>query len=179
MGSPKALLVFEGETFLDRLTRVFSEYCSPVVVVVGAGASRIREGAAHPERAVFVENPDYPLGQLSSMQAGLRAVPSGGDGVLFTLVDHPNVQRGTIEALLAHRDALLAIPRHDGRRGHPVYFSDALRSEFLALPPDGSAKTVVNRHAGEIRYLDVNDAGVLSDIDDPAAYERMLRTANL
>ncbi len=34
MGSPKALLDFHGETFLDRLIFLFSARCYPVVVAV-------------------------------------------------------------------------------------------------------------------------------------------------
>src|SRR6266568_9539554 len=100
MGSPKALLEFRGETFLDRLIDTFSEFCSPVVVVLGCEAERIRRGVRRPERAWFADNAAYHLGQLSSMQCGLRVIPQTADGVLFTLVDHPNVQPSTIAALL-------------------------------------------------------------------------------
>ena len=40
MGSPKALLEYRGETFLDRLTRIFAAHCDPVIVVLGAGRRR-------------------------------------------------------------------------------------------------------------------------------------------
>ncbi len=39
MGSPKALLRLQDETFLDRLIRLFSGVCEPVVVVVGDHAA--------------------------------------------------------------------------------------------------------------------------------------------
>ena len=43
MGTPKALLDLRGETFLNRLIRVFAASCDPVVVVVGwAWAWRVR-----------------------------------------------------------------------------------------------------------------------------------------
>ena len=176
MGSPKALLDFRGETFLDRLIAVFSQFCAPVVVVVGHDAAQIQSGVKNPERVVFAENKDYRLGQFSSMQCGLRAVPECAGGVLFTLVDHPNVRPSTVEALLDH-PALLAIPSFQGRRGHPIYFHHDLIAEFLALPPDSQAKLVVNRHTADIRYAEVDDPGILSDIDDPAAYRRLLETA--
>jgi molybdenum cofactor cytidylyltransferase len=87
------------------------------------------------------------------------------------------VRNATIEALLAAPAPLLAIPRFQGRRGHPIYFSRELAAEFAALPPDSSAKLVVNRHAGAVRYVDVDDPGILDDVDDPAAYRRLLETA--
>jgi molybdenum cofactor cytidylyltransferase len=177
MGSPKALLDFRGETFLDRLIRVFSEVCSPVVVVVGSDADKIRSGARLANRAIFAENADYRLGQLSSMQCGLRAMPQNIDGVVFTLVDHPRVHPSTLADLLAPPRPLLAIPRCQGRRGHPIYFGAPLAAEFLSLPPDSQAKAVVARHLDSARWLDVDDPGILDDVDDPAAYRRLLETA--
>ena len=176
MGSPKALLEYQGQTFLDRLIAVFARFCDPVVVVLGCDAVRIRAGLRNSGSAVIVHNPDYLLGQLSSMQRGLRALPPGIEGVLFTLVDHPNVAASTIEALLAPPRASLAIPRFNGRRGHPIYFSAALIPEFLALPLDSQAKTVISSHADRIRYVDAGDPGIVDDVDDPAAYRRLLET---
>ena len=124
-------------------------------------------------------NPDYQRGQTSSMQCGLRAVPADAEGVLFTLVDHPAVAPATLDALLAGSDRrsapgpLVRVPRYQGRRGHPIWFSRELIAEFLALPEDGAARDVVRSHAAQTEFLDVDDAGILADIDDPAAYGRL------
>ncbi|HWB96469.1 MAG TPA: nucleotidyltransferase family protein [Bryobacteraceae bacterium] len=174
MGYPKALLEWHGETFLDHLIGLLEAHCSPVVVVLGAGAEEIRARTRRP--ASFVWNADYRAGQTSSLQCGLRAVPEGAAGVLFTLVDHPNVQDGTVAELLrwGSRPApLLRVPRYRGRRGHPVFFSRALFPEFLALPQQGAARDVVHAHAGETEYVDVTDAGILDDVDDPETYRRL------
>ncbi|MGH9720658.1 MAG: nucleotidyltransferase family protein [Bryobacteraceae bacterium] len=178
MGSPKALLEFRGELFLDRLTRLLAEVSDPVVVVLGHDAAAVRRGARHPERAVFVENPEYRRGQLTSMQAGLRAMPAGIDGVMFTLVDHPNLDPATLRSLLGAQlddeTAPLAIPTWQGRRGHPIFFRASLIDEFLALEPDSQAKAVVDRHRDRIRYVEAASGGVLDDIDDPGAYRRLI-----
>jgi molybdenum cofactor cytidylyltransferase len=176
MGSAKALLEFRGETFLDRLIGCLSLECSPVIVVLGHEPDVIRAGVRSPAKAVFVLNPDYQRGQLSSMQCGLRAVPANADGVVFTPVDHPNVEPATVATLVAS-GARIAIPQYLGRHGHPVLFARSLIAEFLALPPDSQAREVTHRHAGEIRYVDVADAGILDDIDDPEAYHRLLQSA--
>jgi len=173
MGSPKALLQYRGETFLDTLCGLFAARCAPVIVVLGAAAAEIRARALSP--AIFVVNHDYQSGQTSSMQCGLRAVPPDSEGVLFTLVDHPAVTPGTIDALLAGRsNALLRVPRCQGRRGHPIWISPTLIPEFLALPKDGAARDVVRRHAAETEFIDVNDPGILADIDDPEAYRSLI-----
>jgi CTP:molybdopterin cytidylyltransferase MocA len=174
MGTPKALLAFRDETFLDRLIGMFARRCDPVIVVLGAGAQDIRAAAARPAR--FVINREYLRGQTSSMQCGLRAVPSDSSGVLFTLVDHPAVADSTIDALVAPANErwLVRVPRFRGKRGHPVWFSPALIPEFLALGDGGAAREVVHAHDDETEYLDVEDSGVIADIDDPAAYRELL-----
>jgi molybdenum cofactor cytidylyltransferase len=184
MGSPKALLRYHGQTFLDTLISLFAPLCSPVIVVLGANADEIRNGLSWnnapnnaPEaasRATFVINPDYLTGQTSSMQCGLRAVPASAEGILFTLADHPAVAASTIYALAAQPRPLIRVPRFEGRRGHPVWFSRALIAEFLALPAHGAARDVVYSHVDETEYLDVNDRGVVADIDDPAAYRALI-----
>ena len=145
-------------------------------MVLGAHSDRIRERTLRP--ATFVINPDYQRGQTSSMQCGLRAVPPDAEGVLFTLVDHPAVAPATLDALLAEpapRDPrpLVRVPRHAGRRGHPIWFSRDLIAEFLALPENGAAREIVRSHAAQTEFLDVDDAGILADIDDAAAYGRL------
>jgi molybdenum cofactor cytidylyltransferase len=145
-----------------------------VIVVLGHEPEVIRAGVRSPLQAVFVLNTEYQRGQFSSMQCGLRAVPADADGVVFTPVDHPNVEEATVAKLIAS-GALIAIPQYLGRHGHPVLFSGPLISEFLALPADSQAPAVTHRHANEIRYIDVADAGILDDIDDPEAYHRLLQ----
>jgi molybdenum cofactor cytidylyltransferase len=172
MGTPKALLDYRGETFLDRLIRVLGGVCDPVIVTLGYQAAQIRAGAHG--RARFVVNPDPSRGQLSSLQTALAEVPTDAEGFLFVPVDcpaaEPETVRAIVEAFHSDETPLLVIPCFEGRRGHPVCASRALVPEFLALPPEGQAKEVVHRHAKRTVYLDTSDAGVVSDIDDPEAY---------
>jgi molybdenum cofactor cytidylyltransferase len=171
MGFPKALLQYREETFLDTLIGLFAVRCDPVIVVLGAGAQDIRARVARP--AAFAVNPRWHLGQTTSMQCGLRAVPADAEGVLFTLVDHPAVSPATIDALLNGKRPLVRVPRFGNRRGHPIWFSRELIAEFLALPETGAARDVVRGHAAETEFLDVDDPGILADIDDAEAYRRL------
>jgi len=171
MGFPKAMLRYREESFLDTLIGLFAPFCAPVIVVLGANADRIRESTTR--EATFVVNPDYPRGMTTSLQCGLRALPPQAESVLFTLVDHPAVSTTTIKSLLAAPEPLLRVPRHGGRRGHPIWFSRELVPEFLAIPETGAARDVVRAHAADTQVLDLDDAGILADIDDPVAYGRL------
>ena len=175
MGFPKALLSYRNETFLDSIYARFAKRCCPVIVVLGAHADRIRTSTSVP--ADFVVNERYLSGQTSSMQCGLRAVPAGVDGVLFTLVDHPAVSPSTIDALIDGQESsgatLLRVPRYQGKRGHPIWLCSALIPEFLALPEQGAARDIVRSHSAQTEFLDVDDPGILADIDDPEAYRQL------
>jgi molybdenum cofactor cytidylyltransferase len=183
MGSPKALLRYRGETFLDNLIGLLAPRSASVIVVLGAGAEAIRAGTLRPAR--FVVNPNWPAGMTTSLQCGLRAVPAEAGGVLFTLVDHPAVSPATVDALLAQPypagetacSTLIRVPRYDGRRGHPIWFSSQLIPEFLALPETGAARDVVRRYAAATEFLDTGDPGILADIDDAEAYRKLTGAA--
>ena len=68
----------------------------------------------------------------------------------------------------------MRVPRCHGRRGHPIWFSRGLIAEFLALPETGAARDVVHRHAAQTEFLDVDDPGIVADIDDPEAYRGLI-----
>lgn len=179
MGSPKALLEYQGETFVNRLVRVLSSVCDRVIVVVGYHAAEI---GGRVQGATVVVNPDPSRGQLSSLQTGLRAAPEDAEAVLFTPVDSPSVEAPTIARVVEafrsrDENTLLVIPRFHGKRGHPVCAAREVIAEFLDLPATGRAKEIVNRHEARTLYLEVDDPGVLADIDDPEAYRKLAGSA--
>ena len=162
MGTPKALLDYRGETFVGRLTRVLGACSQPVVVVLGYHADVIRPQV--PATATIVINPDPGRGQLSSLQTGLAALPAEADGFAFIPVDSPAVAENTVATLVQtferrKPETLFVIPRLSGKRGHPVIAARSIASEFLALPPT--------------EYVDVDDSGIFTDVDDPEAYRQL------
>ena len=187
MGTPKALLDYRGETFLDRLIRVLGVVTDPVIVVLGYHAAEIQSAviqAAPRRQANIVLNPAPERGQLSSLQTGLAALPPDALGFAFIPMDCPAVGEETIarlaQAFLARDpETLLVIPRYTDNgyhRGHPVFAARAIADEILALPSSAKASDVIHRHVPRTQYLDVEDRGILADVDDPAAYRRLLET---
>jgi molybdenum cofactor cytidylyltransferase len=171
MGRPKALLPFRGGTFVSALAVTMGQRCSPVIAVFGFDARRVMQSA--PSGVLAIENPDYPLGMLTSLHVALRALPPENDAALFTLVDHPAISASTVDALLAS-NASIAIPKFQGRRGHPVLIRREIIQEFLLEPVTAKVRDVIDRHASEIEYIEVSDPGISDDIDNPALYEQLL-----
>jgi molybdenum cofactor cytidylyltransferase len=188
MGSPKALLDYRGETFLYRLVRVLGTVSDPVIAVLGYHAAEIRSKAGGDAlmRAQFVINPAPERGQLSSLQTGLAALPAEAEGFAFMPIDCPAVREDTVRSIaaaFARRDpaTLFVIPRYreprGDQRGHPVFATRRIAEELLALAPTAQARDVVHGHVDRTQYVDVDDPGILVDVDDPAAYRRLVETA--
>jgi CTP:molybdopterin cytidylyltransferase MocA len=172
MGRAKAFLPFRGGTFLSTLAETFGAFCSPVIAVFGfdGDAAALRA----PAGVTPVVNRGYRRGMLTSLQAGLRSLDLNPAGrVLFTLVDHPAISRQTIASLL-ETEAAIAIPRTGGQRGHPVLITSAVAEEYLLEPETAKVRDVIDRHAGRILYVDVDDPGIRDDVDDPAVYQALL-----
>jgi len=175
MGRPKALLPFLGSCFLTHvLTEAAHSNLTDVKVVLGHHAEGILQ--ALPEiRPRTLVNPDYHNGQLSSLQCGLRHFTSAGlDGVMVFLIDHPMIHRGLVNQLIesfSQNDSSIVIPSFEHRRGHPMILGAELFTELMAAPLDQGAVSVVRKHSHEILHLEVNEPGVLVDIDTPEAYD--------
>lgn len=177
MGTPKALLRFQNETFLDRLIRLFGRVCDPVIVVVGLHGDQIRSGIARGSEVLFAVNPNPERGMLSSLQCGLALVPAAAEAAMFLPVDHPHLDPDTIQ-MLAQRFASerppVTVPTYAGEHGHPVCISRSVIDELLALPADAKASDVIHRHVPSTVYIEVRDPAVITDVDDPAAYAELL-----
>jgi molybdenum cofactor cytidylyltransferase len=173
MGRPKALLPFRNGTFLSVLAETLGSFCKPVIAVFGHQGEALC--ASVPHGVTPVVNHGYRAGMLTSLQTGLRALDlTQVDRILFTLVDHPAVRSETIAAL-SRSEALIAIPRFQGRRGHPVAIRPAIAGEFLAEPVTAMVRRVIDRHAEAIQYIESPDPGITDDIDDPALYRALLQ----
>jgi CTP:molybdopterin cytidylyltransferase MocA len=172
MGTPKALLPYEGRTFLEHLLQVTNH---PRIglrrAVLGAGAEGIVESISLRPEEIVVNN-DWKKGQLSSLHAALRSLPPGTDGMLVCLIDHPLISRGLVHDLIerfySSRQPIV-LPVYKSRRGHPVIFSSALFEELLAAPLETGARAVVWAHRGEVSEMHTTEEGCVLNLNDPDA----------
>jgi molybdenum cofactor cytidylyltransferase len=175
MGYPKPLLQIGNETFIEHLTKAMLTVVPHLTIVIGAHAGRVRLAIPDDPRIAIVENRDYLRGQLSSIKTGLRAIAPDAAAALIHLIDHPTVKPETFAAVAeryCETRPPIVIARHEGRRGHPVLFDRAMFAELLQAPEDQGARVVVNNNASRVVYADVDDAGILLDLDTPEELHR-------
>jgi molybdenum cofactor cytidylyltransferase len=177
MRSPKALLPYQGRPFLEHLLEITAHREIGVRrVVLGAHAEPIAK-AVDLKADEIVINHEWEKGQLSSIQAALRSLPPGTDGLLLCLIDHPLISSALIQDLIEQfykTEKPIVLPVYEGRRGHPVIFSASLYDELLRAPFETGARAVVWAHSGEIEEFQTNEEGCVLNLNDPETLNRAI-----
>ena len=175
MGSPKALLAYQGRPFLEHLLEVTTHSRIGVRrVVLGAHAEPIAKNI-HLAADEIVINDEWEQGQLSSIQAAIRSLPAGTDGLLLCLIDHPLISAALVDELIEQFYAApkkIVLPVHKSRRGHPVIFPAHLYDELLQAPLDKGARAVVWAHANEVLQVPTEEEGCVLNLNDPDTLHR-------
>lgn len=173
MGRAKALLDYDGATFLERVVTALSGGgCTGVVVVVGPDSEPIR-AAAEATGADVLMNPDPGDGPITSMRLAIRALDPDSTGIAWLPLDFPLVKPEHVRRLIAEAEstgAPVTLPVFGAKRGHPAIFRSALFPELTDEALEGGARTVVHRHLGEARLVPFDEAAVVTDVDTPDAY---------
>ena len=144
-----------------------------VIVVTGRDAAEVQAALAALD-ARCVHNPDYATGEiLSSVKTGLKALPADVAAAFIQPADMPCVPAQLIPRLAAaHEPGWNVAPRFNGQRGHPVLLDRAYWRAMLDLPAGSMPRAALR--GTRLRTLDVEDEGVILDIDTREAYERVL-----
>ena len=178
MGSPKALSPYQGRPFLEHLLDVTVHPKIGVRrVVLGPHAEAISEAVPLAAGEIVV-NAEWEKGQLSSIQAALRSLPDGTDGMLLCLIDHPLITAGLVGDLIEQfysAGKAIVLPVYEGRRGHPVIFSAALYAELLQAPMAEGARAVVWAHANDVAEMVTSEEGCVLNLNDPETMRDAIR----
>ena len=178
MGAKKQLLPIQGRPAVARcLEGLMDARAAEIVLVVNPEADDILEAAKHfPIRIAVNEVPGSDM--AASVMTGLACIDREATGVLVCLCDHPLVRPETMEAMISAHvrlpDAII-IPVYRGRKGHPTLFPRRLLEE---LGTGATMREVIGRHRAKISLLNVDDEGVILDMDTPEDYRRILDKDN-
>src|SRR5438132_10355834 len=173
MGQPKPLMQVNRRSFLEQAIHTLREGGCRYVVAVLNGEDDWADRLADVAGAAVVLNEDLSSEQLDSLRLGVRALPEDSAAVAVLPVDFPLVRPATVAALVHSFDkspAPLIRPVYKGAPGHPTIFARALYDDLMHAHGAQGARDVVAAYAGEIRNIEVDDEGVIIDIDTPEDY---------
>ena len=168
----KLVAKLDGQPIVRRVVETaLSTKARPIIAATGYA----RDSVAAALEGLDVElafNPNFASGLASSLRVGLGALPHDVAGALVLLGDMPRIEPSLIDALidafLARKDALAAIPLHEGRRGNPVLLGRGLFDAAMRLTGDEGARGLIGAlSSGELVEVQASDTSTVFDIDTP------------
>jgi molybdenum cofactor cytidylyltransferase len=181
MGSLKQLLPFGHKTVIETVLDNFLQTdLYEIIVVLGYQAEQISKVIG--KKAKLVPNESYKDGMLSSIQCGIKATDENTEAFLIGLGDQPFIHASVIGMLLEHFEECgkgIAIPRYNGKRGHPIIISAKYREEISHLDSNVGLRQLIYRHEDDLSYIDVPSDDVIRDMDYPEDYERELKRSEI
>jgi CTP:molybdopterin cytidylyltransferase MocA len=174
MGAPKPLLPVQGRPAVMRcLECLHSAGVAEIVLVVNPEGGDIVTAAKDiPVRVAVNERPVSDM--AASVMAGLALVDRDATGVMVCLCDHPLIRPETFESMISAHSrtpGAIIIPVYRGRKGHPTLFP---RLDLEDLGTHATLRDVIGRHRAKISLLDVEDEGVILDMDTPEDYRKII-----
>jgi molybdenum cofactor cytidylyltransferase len=173
MGRFKLTLAWRDRTVIGQVAATLQAAAiGEIVVVTGHRADEVAAALAG-TTARMVHNPDYAAGEMSSsIRTGLRALGAEVDGTLLCLGDQPQMEAGTVRAVLAAGAAedwqKIVVPSYRMRAGHPILLPGWLWPEILDCT--GTLRDVMAAHRARTHFLVVDTPTILADLDTPEDY---------
>ena len=176
MGQPKLLLPWNEGTVIEHVVDTYLDSdIFELIVVAGAEAERIERTLAGRSVAMIV-NRRYKQGMATSIQEGIKAAANSADAYLIALADQPLITTEIINRLIRYyrkSTPLITAASHQGRRGHPIIFSKALRDELCRVQGDEGGRSVINTYSDETDYVEVGSNAIFADMDTVEEYKRI------
>ncbi|MCZ0873948.1 NTP transferase domain-containing protein [Peribacillus sp. AS_2] len=161
---------------LEQTISKFEGLCSRVIVVAGFQAEIIQEEIvkiisenAYSFQIKFVYNQDFDQGMFHSIQKGCNEV--NAPTFFITPGDCPLVKKETVQLLAKHKGNVV-IPSFDYKGGHPIKLSSVVKQKILETNPESNLRVVLDGY--EKQYMNVDDEGVLMDVDTPEDYQKAI-----
>ncbi len=160
-GGGKLSALFKGEPLIAHAIRAARAAPVERVIVVASPGLDIGQWPGDPcVKAIHIASPELS----ASLKAGIAAA-SEVDGVFVFLGDMPLVPHGIASQLAACLgENYAALPRWQGRSGHPVLLSARAFADIAQLSSDSGAGKLLRGRA-DVAFADVPEEGVLLDVD--------------
>jgi len=172
-GDKRKLSLPSGQAMLEESIHKAASVIDKVLVVLRFGdlayAKELEAKIRNPNVEFFCA-PDSAQGMAHSLANAIHKVDWAA--AMVFLGDMPFVQSETVESILGKYEfhkasSPIVVPIKDGERGHPVLFHHDYFDEIQQLKGDRGARIVVSSHPDNVFTVEVQDPGVIRDIDTP------------
>lgn len=170
MGTFKPMLPLGETTVIRKVIETFQQASvHDIVVVTGHNADQLEDHISN-MNVLCVRNERYAESQMfDSAKIGFSKIIGKCEKVFFTPADIPLFNLNTLTMLVRSHSELIC-PTWQGKKGHPILISNNLLKEFLEYNGDFGLHGAIKNCSREMEYLEVNDWGILYDMDTPREY---------
>lgn len=164
----KMELEINNKAILQRCIEALYDNCDNIIVVSGYKHEKINRLVENYTKAKVVYNDEFHKGMFSSIKKGIQNVKASK--FLLTPGDYPLINKNIVEKLLCEEKEIV-IPSFNRRGGHPVLLSRNIIREILDEPDDSNLKKYLSKK--QCSYLNIDDEGILLDVDTMEDYENV------
>ncbi|WP_338786101.1 nucleotidyltransferase family protein [Metabacillus sp. FJAT-53654] len=163
-------------TVLEQTISKFEGLCSRVIVVAGFKMELIQEEMAkvcnknaYSFQVKVVYNENFNQGMFTSIQRGCKEI--NAPAFFITPGDCPLVKKETVQLISKYKGNVV-IPSCNYKGGHPIKLSSEVKQKILDTNPESNLREVLGGFEKE--YVDVDDPGVIMDVDTLDDYQKAI-----
>ena len=171
-GKQKMLLPWKDSTIIETTLARISESSPAEIWLI---TSELTHEQLQGSEANIRLNPHAMHGMTTSIQCGVNATDSEVDAYMICLGDMPLILPATYSRLMdefaqSKDPDCIVQPVFQGRPGQPVIFSKKYRAEILSHKEPEGCREIIRDNNSHLLRVEVNDPGIIQDIDDPETY---------
>lgn len=173
MGSiNKLLMEVEGASMVERsIQPIIEAKLESIVVVTGFENEKIQSYLSGYDLK-FVFNERFEEGMGTSLALGVESIVAvKPDGMMISLGDLPYLKNesvlAVVERFCSFGGEKIVVPVYSGVQGHPIIFPFRYAEELKSLKDDTGARYLVRREEGSVVKIELEDMGIVKDVDSP------------
>ena len=177
MGTPKPLLHFRDDNFINTLVHTASLVeLNPIIVVTGFMSEIVAASITPVDGLIVVQNENWQEGQGSSIATGTRAIPDDIDAMIIMLVDQPGITTGLLSVLITtYQDSQkpIVITRVGELLTPPTLMDKVCFPALLNLKGDEGARKLLSLF--DYQECNWQEDNSLKDVDTPDEYQALIQ----
>jgi molybdenum cofactor cytidylyltransferase len=156
------------------LNNILKSHVNEIIIVLGYQNETIEKLIDKTSRIKFVFNSNFESGMASSIIKGIKKLSKKTDSFFISLGDMPSINYDTYNQLIkCNKNKKAIVPMFKGQQGNPVLFPKSFEEKLLSIQGDSGAKKILEINKKEVLYLEINDPGIIRDLDVPNDFNNL------
>jgi len=156
------------------LNNILKSHVNEIIIVLGYQNETIEKLINKTSRIKFVFNSNFESGMASSIKKGIKKLSKKTDSFFISLGDMPSINYDTYNQLIkCNKNKKAIVPMFKGQQGNPVLFPKSFEEKLLSIQGDSGAKKILEINKKEVLYLEINDPGIIRDLDVPNDFNNL------